>query len=130
MQPVEDIRLLLAQCKHDPNSVEYFTVDQQFIIDLESLVVKRSNASKEFKVDGFVTDYRLIENYNPNMEFDAETHEKYLKHIPIENLHGLTVNSIVEWQVGSVITFDRSQIHCAGYGHTRKIGITFFVSLE
>ena len=130
MQPVEDIRLLLEQCKNNPGGVKYFTVDQQFINELESLVVKRSNTNKDFKVDGFVTDYNLISNYNPDMEFDAETHKKYLKHIPIENLHGLSVDSIVEWQVGSVITFDRSQIHCAGYGHTRKIGITFFVSLE
>jgi hypothetical protein len=130
MQPVEDIRVLLSQCKNNPATVKHFTVDAEFIKDLEILISKRSGTNKEFKVDNFVTDYNLIGNYNPELIFDSETHEKYLKHIPIENLHGLTVDSIVEWQLGSVMTFDRSQIHCAGYGHTRKIGITFFVSLE
>jgi len=129
MQPVDDIRSLLEQCKNSPENVEHFLVNNQFINELELLVVKRSGISDNFKVDGFVTDYTLINNYDPELTFNKDTHEKYLKHIPIENLHGLTIETIADWQLGSVITFDRSQIHCAGHGHTRKIGITFFVSL-
>jgi len=128
IRPVDDIRILLLQCKNNPDAVEHFAVNEQFIKELEVLIFKRSGQGKDFRVDGFVTDYNLIGNYNPDLHFDTQTHEQYLKHIPIENLHGLTVDSIVDWQVGSVITFDRSQIHCAGYGHKRKIGITFFVS--
>jgi hypothetical protein len=129
MQPIDDIRVLLSQCKNDPSRVKHFAVDQTFIDELELLISKRSGAHTEFKADQFTTDYTLIENYRPDLQFDAAIHKKYLKHLPIENLHGLTIDSIVPWEVGSVITFDRTQIHCAGVGHKRKMGITFFTSL-
>ena len=129
MQPIDDIRVLLSQCKNDPSRVKHFAVDQTFIDELELLISKRSGAHTEFKADQFTTDYTLIENYRPDLQFDAAIHKKYLKHLPIENLHGLTIDSIVPWEVGSVITFDRTQIHCAGFGHKRKMGITFFTSL-
>jgi hypothetical protein len=128
MRPVDDIRILLLQCKNNPAAVEHFVVDDQFIKELEVLIFKRSGTFEDFRVDNFVTDYRNISNYNSNLRFDKQTHQTYLNHIPIENLHGLTIESIVPWEIGSVMTFDRSQIHCAGYGHTRKIGITFFTS--
>ena len=48
-----------------------------------------------------------------NKPFDKEIHEKYLTHENIENLRGLEVEFIYEWEVGSMLIFDRSHLHCS-----------------
>ena len=126
LRPVDDIRILLEECKSTPENVNHFAVDQQFVDILESIVIKRSEPT--YVPEQFTTDYNLIENYDPNLQFDEEMHKKYFKHIPIENLHGLTLESIVPWEIGSVITFDRTQLHCAGFGHKQKISVTLFTN--
>ena len=45
--------------------------------------------------------------------FDRVIHQKYLKRRNIENLKGLEVELIYEWEVGSMLIFDRSHIHCS-----------------
>ena len=45
--------------------------------------------------------------------FDTEIHKKYLQHERIENLKGLEVELIYEWEVGSMLIFDRSHLHCS-----------------
>ena len=80
------------------------------------------------KPDRRTTDYTDIEGYDPNLKFDEKIHAQYCKHIPIENLHGLTVDRIVEWKVGDVIAFDRQHLHCAGSGHSKKMGISVFTN--
>jgi len=125
MQLIPDVRNLLDQCNRSPESVVDFTVDLAFVQALEHIVAVRSeNAGKP--PDGYVTDYSDIVNYTPNSQFDLDLHEKYLQHIPIENLHGLTIDRVVPWQLGQVITFDRTQLHAAGSGHEFKIGISIF----
>ena len=42
-----------------------------------------------------------------NKPFDKEIHKKYLQHEKIENLKGLEVELIYEWEVGSMLIFDR-----------------------
>ena len=78
--------------------------------------------------DQRITDYSEIVNYN-NQPFDRSIYEQYLTHIPYENLHGLTVDTIATWTVGDVIVFDRRQLHCASNEHDRKIGISIFTDL-
>lgn len=124
---VDDIRVLLDQCKNDPLSVVDFEVSTEFIEKLTYIVRARSG---ERPVSGCITDYTKIINYQDNILFDEKIHQKFLSHVPIENLHGLTIDKIVPWHVGQVITFDRSQLHSAGSGHTRKIGITVFTNLK
>ena len=59
--------------------------------------------------------------------FDKGIHEKYLKHEKIENLKGLEVELIYEWEVGSMLIFDRSHLHCSSSViEGKKIGITFY----
>lgn len=77
--------------------------------------------------DTSTSDYSQVVNYKPDSTFDAALHEQYLKHVPIINLHGLTMFPPIYWRPGDVIEFDRSHLHSAGYGHTRKIGITIFL---
>ena len=59
--------------------------------------------------------------------FDKFIHEKYLKHESIENLKGLEVELIYEWEVGSMLIFDRSHLHCSSSViEGKKIGIATF----
>ena len=60
-------------------------------------------------------------------EFDKKIYEKYLKHEKIENLRGLEVEMIYEWEVGSMLIFDRSHLHCSSSViKGKKIGIATF----
>ena len=59
--------------------------------------------------------------------FDKEIHQKYLQHENIENLKGLEVELIYQWEVGSMLIFDRSHIHCSSSViEGKKIGIATF----
>ena len=59
--------------------------------------------------------------------FDKDIHEKYLKHENIDNLKGLEVELIYEWEVGSMFIFDRTHLHCSSSViEGKKIGIATF----
>ena len=59
--------------------------------------------------------------------FDKEIHKKYLKHENIDNLKGLEVELIYEWEVGSMLIFDRTHLHCSSSViEGNKIGIATF----
>ena len=59
--------------------------------------------------------------------FDKQTHEKYLKHEKIENLTGLEIDLVYEWEVGSMLIFDRTNLHCSSsIIKGKKIGLTTF----
>lgn len=125
LQHIADIRILLKQCCEHPHTVDAFVVDDEFINNLRRLVDIRSGQQGRVP-DGFQTDYTNVTNYDPSLQFDAKLHEQYLSHVPIENLHGLTLDTVAEWHPGQAITFDRGQLHCAGNGHKFKIGISIF----
>ena len=62
--------------------------------------------------------------------FDVKIHEKYLKHEKIENLTGLEVELIYEWELGSMLIFDRTNLHCSSSViKEKKIGLTTFTKL-
>ena len=62
-----------------------------------------------------------------NKPFDKEIHEKYLKHENIDNLKGLEVELIYEWEIGSMLIFDRTHLHCSSSViEGKKIGIATF----
>ena len=62
-----------------------------------------------------------------NKPFDKKIHEQYLKHENIDNLKGLEVELIYEWEVGSMLIFDRSHLHCSSSViEGKKIGIATF----
>ena len=43
-----------------------------------------------------------------NKPFDKDQHKKYLQHEKIENLIGLEIDLVYQWEVGSILIFDRS----------------------
>ena len=77
--------------------------------------------------DQRITDYSKIVNYT-DQPFDKEIYNRYLTHVPYENLHGLTVDRIVNWSPGDIIVFDRKQLHCASNEHDHKIGLSVFTN--
>lgn len=59
--------------------------------------------------------------------FDKSIHAKFLSHEKIENLSGLEVECIYEWEVGSILVFDRSHLHASSSQiKEKKIGLTTF----
>ena len=62
-----------------------------------------------------------------NKQFDDQMHKKYLNHEKIENLIGLEIDLVYEWEVGSVLIFDRTNLHCSSSViEGKKIGLTTF----
>ena len=59
--------------------------------------------------------------------FDEKIHRKFLTHEKIENLIGLEVELIYEWEVGSMLIFDRTNLHCSSSViNGKKICLTTF----
>jgi hypothetical protein len=62
-----------------------------------------------------------------NKLFDEQIHKKYLNHEKIENLIGLEIELIYEWELGSMLIFDRTNLHCSSSViEGKKIGLTTF----
>ena len=59
--------------------------------------------------------------------FNKEHYNKYLKHEKIENLKGLEIEFVYEWELGSMLIFDRTNLHCSSSKiDGKKIGLTTF----
>ena len=62
-----------------------------------------------------------------NKPFNKDLHKKFINHEKIENLAGLEVELIYEWEVGSMLIFDRTNLHCSSSViEGKKIGLTTF----
>ena len=59
-------------------------------------------------------DYSDLVGYT-NKPFDSEIWEKHLQHHPIEMLHGFSFAESVPWNIGQVVMFETSRIHCSSY---------------
>tara|TARA_B100001029_G_C14908067_1_gene364790 strand:+ start:78 stop:785 length:708 start_codon:yes stop_codon:yes gene_type:complete len=83
----------------------------------------------EKKTLNYGQNKRSSEHYGMYGEkpFDKEAHEKYLKHEDIENLKGLEIDFVYEWELGSMLIFDRTNLHCSSCKiEGKKIGLTTF----
>jgi len=98
----------------------YYGNSTNFTIDKEEL---------EFKKLGYGQNKRSSEHIGMfgNKPFDTQIHKKFLNHEKIENLIGLEVDLIYEWEVGSMLIFDRTNIHCSSSViKGKKLGLTTF----
>jgi len=60
-------------------------------------------------------------------EFDKQIHNKYLKHLDINNLKGLEVELVFNWKIGDSLVMDRTHIHSASSRiNEKKLGLTTF----
>ena len=62
-----------------------------------------------------------------NKSFDEEDYKNYLQHEKIDNLVGLEIELVYEWELGSMLIFDRTNLHCSSSKiEGKKIGLTTF----
>ena len=99
---------------------KFYGNSTNFTIDKDELKVKDLKYGQNFRSSDHIDMY----NKKP---FDKEIHEKYLKHEKIENLAGLEVDLVYEWELGSMLIFDRTRLHCSSSViDGKKIGLTTF----
>ena len=59
--------------------------------------------------------------------FDQNDHSKYLIHENIENLKGLEIELVYKWNLGDLLIFDRTNLHCSSSNiKNKKVGLTTF----
>ena len=91
-----------------------------FTVDTEEL------KKKDLKYGQNIRSAEHLELYN-NKKFNRTDFEKYLKHEKIENLSGLEIDIVYEWELGSMLIFDRTRLHCSSsIIDGKKIGLTTF----
>jgi len=62
-----------------------------------------------------------------NKPFNKSDYDKYLKHEKMDNLIGLEIDVVYEWELGSMLIFDRTRLHCASsLIKGKKLGLTTF----
>jgi hypothetical protein len=60
-----------------------------------------------------------------SQEFNKEIHKNYLSHENINNLKGLEVELIFKWNIGDLLIFDRTHLHCSSSNIiNKKLGFT------
>ena len=98
----------------------FYNGSTSFTQDPEELKKKNLNYGQNKRSDIHLRMYG-------DKPFDKDIHNKYLKHEKIENLKGLEVELIYEWEIGSMLIFDRSHLHCSSSViDGKKIGIATF----
>ena len=99
---------------------KFYGNSTNFTIDENELKVKDLKYGQNFRSS------EHLEIYKKKL-FKKEDHEKYLKHEKIENLSGLEIDLVYEWEVGSMLIFDRTRLHCSSsLIEGKKIGLTTF----
>jgi hypothetical protein len=133
---VEDIREFIAQAESDPGSLGDFDITVDSIAILKETAHKRSLPRLDLDTvsmeTGFIqpgprnNDYNLLSGYDADKKFDPDIHQRYLSHVDINDLHGLTWDQAVPWTPGLGISFDRDQLHASSGCHARKKFVTIF----
>ena len=99
---------------------KFYGNSTNFTIDENELKVKDLKYGQNFRSS------EHLEMYEKKL-FKKEDHEKFLKHEKIENLSGLEIDLVYEWEVGSMLIFDRTRLHCSSsLIEGKKIGLTTF----
>ena len=98
----------------------YYGNSTNFTIDKKELEFKKLNYGQNIRSSEHIGMFG-------NEPFDKEIHKKYLNHEKIENLIGLEVELVYQWKVGSMLIFDRTNMHCSSSViEGKKIGLTTF----
>jgi len=99
---------------------KFYGNSTNFTIDEEELKIK------DLKYGQNIRSSEHLDLYEKK-PFKKEDHEKYLKHEKIENLSGLEIDLVFEWELGSLLIFDRTRLHCSSsLIEGKKIGLTTF----
>ena len=99
---------------------KFYGNSTNFTINEEELRKKKLNYGQNLRSSEHLKLYE-------NKPFRKSDYEKYLKHEKIENLSGLEIDMVYEWELGSMLIFDRTRLHCASsLIDGKKIGLTTF----
>ena len=98
----------------------YYGKSTSFTIDKKELEIKDLKYGQNLRS----SEHLSLFGKKP---FDKELHQKFLNHEKIENLNGLEIELIYEWEVGSILIFDRTNLHCSSSViKGKKLGLTTF----
>ena len=78
-----------------------FLVNERFKEYIDSL-----SKTKRYNIR---TDKHILNN----KDFDKNDYEKYMTHQPYEDCKSLEIDKVISWEIGSLITWDRSRLHCS-----------------
>ena len=99
---------------------KFYGNSTSFTIDESELKIKNLKYGQNIRS----SEHLKIFNSKP---FDTKNYEKYLKHEKIENLSGLEIDIVYEWELGSILIFDRTRLHCSSSKiDGKKLGLTTF----
>ncbi len=99
---------------------KFYGNSTSFTIDEKELNIKDLKYGQNLRSSDHLKMYE-------NKPFKKEDHEKYLSHEKIENLSGLEIDLVYEWELGSILIFDRTRLHCSSsIIDGKKIGLTTF----
>ncbi len=99
---------------------KFYGNSTNFTIDENELNIKNLKYGQNFRSSDHLNIYE-------KKAFDRDLHKKYLNHENIENLSGLEIDLVYEWEIGSILIFDRTRLHCSSsLIEGKKIGLTTF----
>ena len=99
---------------------KFYGNSTNFTIDENELKIKKLNYGQN------LISSKHLEIFEKK-PFNKEDHERYLLHEKIENLSGLEIDLVYEWELGSMLIFDRTRLHCSSsIIDGKKIGLTTF----
>jgi len=99
---------------------KFYGNSTNFTIDENELKIKDLKYGQNIRSSEHLKMYE-------NKPFSKEDHKKYLKHEKIDNLSGLEIDLVYEWEIGSMLIFDRTRLHCSSsLIDGKKIGLTTF----
>ena len=99
---------------------KFYGNSTNFTMDKNELEVKNLKYGQNLRSSEHLKMYKT-------KPFDQENYEKFLKHEDIENLSGLEIDLVYEWELGSMLIFDRTRLHCSSsLIDGKKLGLTTF----
>ena len=99
---------------------KFYGSSTNFTIDESELKIKNLKYGQNIRSSEHLKIYE-------KKPFKDEDHKKYLRHEKIENLSGLEIDLVYEWEIGSLLIFDRTRLHCSSsLIEGKKIGLTTF----
>ena len=99
---------------------KFYGNSTMFTIDENELKVKNLKYGQNLRSSEHLEMYE-------KKPFNKSDHAKFLSHEKIENLSGLEIDLVYEWELGSMLIFDRTRLHCSSsIIDGKKIGLTTF----
>ena len=99
---------------------KFYGNSTNFTTDENELKIKNLKYGQNFRSDEHLKIF-------DKKKFNQQDHEEFLSHEKIENLAGLEIDLVYEWELGSILIFDRTRLHCSSCKiDEKKIGLTTF----